>query len=331
MLHTRSASQPEPNRPYPPISPQTFATPEQAGSAPPRADIPAPPRTTAAQPDTPYDYGSPARRVREASVYDGARPARATPRLWLRIPLANPRVTPVLLGVLITIFGLMVLAGGSLSPADRQGLLQDWGAKVNSLIADGEWWRLITATFLHANFVHIALKGYALYVIGIDLEALVGRARFIAIYFVSGLAGSIASFIFSPAMGVGASGAIFGLIGALAIYYGLHRRLFGKIGQIQFWNIIAVIALNIAFGFSGILPVDNSAHLGGLVAGLAMGYVLCPRYIAGKWVMHHVRDVVNANTGPLPWIAAGLLALNLVLVFLVSVILYRAGVVLYIY
>jgi rhomboid protease GluP len=251
--------------------------------------------------------------------------------MWLRIPLQRPLFTYILLAAIAIIFVLMTLSGGSLNATEQERLLVMWGAKVNWLIAAGEWWRLITATFLHAGFLHIALNGYALFLIGTDLEALVGRARFAAIYFISGLAGSVASFTFSSMTGVGASGAIFGLIGALAVYYGLHRRLFGRVGQIQFWNIIAVIVLNVAFGFSGILPVDNSAHLGGLAAGMAVGYVLCPRYRPGRWLSPTLREVVNVNRGFLPWVAATLIAVDVVLMFVISLMLYRMGINLYLY
>ncbi len=261
-------------------------------------------------------------------VYDASTRA---PQMWLRIPLERPLFTYILLATIAVIFVLMTLSGGSLNATEQERLLVMWGAKVNWLIAAGQWWRLISATFLHAGFLHIALNGYALFLIGTDLEALVGRARFAAIYFISGLAGSVASFTFSSMTGVGASGAIFGLIGALAVYYGLHRRLFGRVGQIQFWNIIAVIVLNVAFGFSGILPVDNSAHLGGLAAGMAVGYVLCPRYRPGRWLSPYLREVVNVNRGFLPWVAATLIAVDVVLMFVISLMLYRMGINLYLY
>ena len=239
---------------------------------------------------------------------------------WLRIPLQKPLLTPLMLGVLVGIFFLMTL-----SPQTERLFIAQ-GAKISELVYEGEWWRLITATFLHAGILHMLFNGYALYVIGMDLEAFVGRARFAAIYAISGLAGSVASFIFSPfrVPGVGASGAIFGLIGALGVYFGLHRRLFGKIGQAQFWNIIGVIVLNVALGFSGIFPIDNSAHLGGLLAGAAVGYVLCPRYALGEWSSPEARDVVNVNKSALAWVATALIAAIVVGVFLVALLLIRA-------
>jgi rhomboid protease GluP len=243
-------------------------------------------------------------------------------RQWLRIPLDRPIVTPVLLAILAAIYIPM-----QLFPPVNSLFLQ-WGENQHQLVMQGEWWRLITSTFLHGGFLHILLNGYALYIIGMDLEGLMGKARFAAIYAISGLAGSVASFAFTPAnvISVGASGAIFGLVGALGVYFGLYRRLFGRVGNLQFWNIIIVILLNVGIGFSGIFPIDNSAHIGGLLAGAAVGYVLCPRYTLGGWASPTVRDLVNTNKGPLPWIAATLIGLVVVFAFIVFLLLFQAGI-----
>jgi rhomboid protease GluP len=249
------------------------------------------------------------------------------PRALLRIPGERPVLTLIILASLVAIFLIMTLAGRSINATENDQFLVAWGAKVNSLVVRGEWWRLITATLLHAGFLHIAFNGYALYVIGLDLESFVGRARFAVIYAVSGIAGSVASFAFSPYLvpGVGASGAIFGLIGALGVYFGLNRRIFGRIGQAQFWNIVFVIVLNMGLGFSGIFPIDNSAHIGGLIAGATVGYVLCPRYRLGEWIAPNVREVVNVNKSPLSWLAAAIIAANVVLAFFLVLMLYKSG------
>lgn len=237
----------------------------------------------------------------------------------MRIPTDRPRLTMVLLAIIVLVFVPMLV-----SP-DLELLFVSEGALQKGPILLGEWWRLITATFLHGNLLHIALNGYALYMIGMEVEAFYGRGRFAAIYALSGLAGSVASFIFLPPFtpGVGASGAIFGLIGALAVYFGLNRRLFGKMGQAQFWNILFVIVLNMGIGFSGIFPIDNSAHIGGLIAGAAVGFVLCPRYRVGPWRNPLVREVENVNTGYLPWIATLLIGLSIVVIFLDALVFFR--------
>jgi len=248
--------------------------------------------------------------------------AQRSMRQWLRIPLDRPIITPVLLAILVAIYIPMQLF------PDVNNQFLALGANQNVRVVQGEWWRLITATFLHGNILHIALNGYALYIIGMDLEGLVGKARFAAIYAISGLAGSVASFVFSPAnvQSVGASGAIFGLVGALGVYFGLYRHLFGRVGNLQFWNIIIVIVLNMGIGFSGFFPIDNSAHIGGLLAGAAVGYVLAPRYTLGKWASPTVRDLVNTNKGLLPWIAATFIGLLVVFIFITCLLLFQAGI-----
>ena len=267
--------------------------------------------------------------IPEPPVYLAGHPAYVEAmrprRVWLRIPISRPIVTPLLSVVLVLIYLPMAFF-----PQVDAALL-DWGAKTNPAIAEGEWWRLITAMFLHGSvlgipFLHLVFNVYALYVIGMELEAFIGSARFAAIYFVSGLAGSIASFAFSPQSGVGASGAIFGIVGALGVYFGLHRGLFGRLGQLQFWNIVVVILLNVGLGLSGVLPIDNAAHIGGLLGGIAMGFALCPRYRLGSWRETNVRDIVKATGGALSWLTALLISLDVIFAFYVTLLLYNDGI-----
>ena len=255
----------------------------------------------------------------------------APPQQWLRIPGVRPRITFGLLIVLVVLWLPMVL-----SPQVAEFMVTRF-ALIKGPMIDGEWWRLITATFLHSHeiILHIVFNGYALFMIGMDLESLFGRGRFVAIYAVSALGGSVASFAFSPAFGrgpgaelvqisgVGASGAIFGLIGALAVYFGLHRAMFGKMGQAQFWNIIIVIALNIFIGFSGFFPIDNSAHIGGLLAGALTGFILVPRYHLGRWLNPLVRDVEDINSGPLIWAATAMVAAVIIACYVIALMLFR--------
>src|SRR5215212_1453552 len=102
--------------------------------------------------------------------------AERSARQWLRIPLDRVIITPVLLVILGAIFVPMALS------SDINDLFLEWGANLHIRVMDGQWWRLVTATFLHGGLLHILLNGYALYVIGMDLEGLVGKARFAAIY-----------------------------------------------------------------------------------------------------------------------------------------------------
>jgi rhomboid protease GluP len=151
------------------------------------------------------------------------------------------------------------------------------GAKVTPLIAAGEYWRLLTSMFLHISYMHLFFNCYALFVIGTELERILGWGRFLVIYLLSGLFGSLASYAFSPNLSAGASGAIFGLIGALAAFFTLHRQQLGAWGQRRLINIAILVVINLFLGFTQ-PGIDNMAHLGGLVSGFALGWALAPRY-----------------------------------------------------
>jgi rhomboid protease GluP len=168
---------------------------------------------------------------------------------------------------------LETLAGGS----TNTGVLIRMGAKVTPLIAAGQYWRLFTAMFLHIGLMHIFFNGYALVVLGTELERLLDWGRFLAIYLLSGLMGNLASYAFSPSLAAGASGAIFGLIGALGAFFFRYRERLGAWGRARLGNILFLIAINLAFGF--LYPgIDNLAHLGGLLCGIGLGWALAPRY-----------------------------------------------------
>ena len=128
----------------------------------------------------------------------------------------------------------------------------------------GEYYRLITAAFVHANLAHLLFNMYALWIIGMQLESFIGKTRFLIVYLFSAIAGSLLSVIVTPnAVSVGASGAIFGLLGAL-LYFGYHYRVY--LSSVIKSQIIPVIIINLVLGF--ILPgVDNAAHIGGLIGG----------------------------------------------------------------
>jgi membrane associated rhomboid family serine protease len=140
-------------------------------------------------------------------------------------------------------------------------------------VADGEYYRLLTAAFLHGGPLHLLLNMYALYLFGPPLEAALGRVRFVALYFVAALGGSALSYAFSnPAQpSLGASGAIFGLLGAyLVISLRLHREVTG---------ILVLLAINFAFSFYARGTIDWRAHVGGFLAGsvCALAFVYAPQ------------------------------------------------------
>ena len=145
-------------------------------------------------------------------------------------------------------------------------------------IANGEYWRLFTAMFLHVGILHLAFNGFSLLIFGRLVERAYGHARFLTIYILAGLLGSVASYMLnSIAIAAGASGAIFGVLGALIAYFLIQRRLFGKMGQRNLMGVLFLAAINLFYGFA--TPgIDNWAHLGGFAGGFVLGLPLAPRY-----------------------------------------------------
>jgi len=226
-------------------------------------------------------------------------PATAPDRpVWLQLPTFRPRVTQVLLGILVLVFLFGELRLGGPQSND---MLFNRGAKNNAAILAGEYWRLLTAMFLHAGFLHIAFNGYALLIFGQQVEAFYGPWRFLAIYFIAGLAGSIASFAFSIHDSVGASGAIFGIIGALGAFFFFHRKLLGGAGRAQLLNAVAMIVLNLILGISQSGSIDNFAHIGGLIAGGVAALLLAPRYTPGRALGPDERLLQDRLPAWAPW------------------------------
>ena len=153
-----------------------------------------------------------------------------------------------------------------------------FGAKDNDLILQGQYWRFVTPIFLHANLLHVGLNMLNLAVLGVFLERLVGHMRFLLIYVITGIVSIIASFYFMPQeISVGASGAIFGLVGAYSVFVLMHRRAFRKGGIPALLWLIIVIVGNLSIGFF-VPNVDNYAHLGGLLSGCLLGWWFTPLY-----------------------------------------------------
>ena len=138
------------------------------------------------------------------------------------------------------------------------------GAKVNSLINTGQAWRLLTCAFLHGGLMHIAFNMYALKVIGSEVEYAYGKKKYLFIYLFSVLGGSLFSYLFNAnGISVGASGAIFGLFGAMLIFGFKNRK---NIGKEYMMSIFKVVLINILIGVT-ISNIDNFAHIGGLIFG----------------------------------------------------------------
>jgi rhomboid protease GluP len=199
-------------------------------------------------------------------------------RVAVQMPLSEPRLTYVLLAVIVLI-GLYMF---TLSAGARIQFLTDW-AKINEAIRDGEYFRLFTSMFLHLNLTHLVFNGYALYVLGRDVESLFGTARFALIYFLGGLSGALASFVFTSAPSVGASGAIFAIFGAEMVYFYQHRDLHGAVGQRHLQQLFFIMLLNLGLGFFSTtgatsFRIDNAGHIGGLIGGLVLAWFIGPAY-----------------------------------------------------
>jgi len=151
-----------------------------------------------------------------------------------------------------------------------------YGAKSNTDILNGQLWRLITPVLVHGSGYHLLVNMYSLYAIGPGVEKFFGHTRTLAVYALSGISGSLLSLAFSDGRSVGASGAIFGFLGALGGFLFIHRDAFGRFGQSQLRQIISVALINLAIGF---MPgIDNWGHLGGLIGGIVLSFFLGPRY-----------------------------------------------------
>lgn len=185
------------------------------------------------------------------------------------------KVTGILIGLNVLAFLVCLIIATILGAGFFRNLLNVnpqilyWmGAKHNNaIILHGEYYRLVTSMFLHGGIVHLLFNMYALYILGDFVERIYGTKKYLVIYFVSGIVASIFSLYLSSAMGVGASGAIFGLLGASLVFAYYEKDRIGK-GLIT--NIIVIILLNVFIGLS-MTNIDISAHLGGFVGGALLG------------------------------------------------------------
>jgi rhomboid protease GluP len=142
------------------------------------------------------------------------------------------------------------------------------GMKVNELVYDGQWWRLISSQYVHLSIMHMLFNGYGLYVLGPILEKAYGPRRFFVLYLASGTVGSIASLFFTNGASGGASGAIYGLVGALLVFGWKYREdLPKRVSRSFTTQLLPWVVFSLAIGFLDFLPMDNAAHLGGLAGG----------------------------------------------------------------
>ncbi len=176
-------------------------------------------------------------------------------------------VTYILIGICVAIFILdfLVQVYFAATYDINWSIINEYGMKINSAIAKGQLWRYVTAMFLHGNLMHIGFNMYALFIWGRHIEVLYGRWRFLVIYFMAGILSIAASFAFTSANSLGASGAIYGLFGALFYFRKYDKQLFNKIFGTQ---VFLFVGVSLFLGFT-MTYVDNVAH----IAGLAGGYL----------------------------------------------------------
>jgi rhomboid protease GluP len=193
-------------------------------------------------------------------------PAASGGRRWVTVrpPQVRPTVTYTLIGLTVAVYLLQMASVYLFGGMDYPAAL---GMKANQEILLGQLWRLITPMFLHSNssLLHIGFNMYALYALGPQLERFYGHWRFLLLYLLGGFAGNVASFLLSPEYSLGASTAIFGLIGAEGIFLYRHRQMFGGMAQRALVNIVIVAAVNLIIGLSP--GIDNWGHVGGLLGG----------------------------------------------------------------
>jgi len=198
-------------------------------------------------------------------------------RFWMS---QNPRfVTNILIAINVLVFVILAVVFKTIDFTTGQGQIDllNAGAQYGPLVAQGQIWRIFTAMFLHFSILHIGLNMLSLFFIGPAIEVFYGKWRYLTIYLLSGIVGGIATYFFDPnSLAAGASGAIFGVFGALGVFYFVNRRALGNYGTGAITNWVFWLGLNLVFGFTqpGIGIVD---HIGGLAAGIVLAALLIPK------------------------------------------------------
>ena len=225
-----------------------------------------------------------------------------------KIPKHKPIFTKILLVLILTMFIVEIYFNALYS--DKAIIIL--GAKWNEGIRHGQYWRFITSTFLHGNFFHLFLNMMAIYIFGQELESIFGKIRFILLIFLSSWGATLSSYIFSPNTAIGASGLVFGIIGAtMVFFYKQREELSGAILKFKAMYTIAVI--NLICGF--ILPkIDNYAHIGGLITGMTLSWFISPEYKIEKDETNNKLTVTEKTETPIA--TCGTLLVTLILYFI---------------
>ncbi|PJF36899.1 MAG: hypothetical protein CUN49_03105 [Candidatus Thermofonsia Clade 1 bacterium] len=202
--------------------------------------------------------------------------------LALNLPNRRPLLTYALLTLIVGIFVVQVAYNQVNFP--RGEPITAWGAlNYARVVFLGEHYRLFTAMFLHANEAHLFFNGLALWIFGRSVEATFGALRFALIYFLGGLTGSLASLFFTRGLSVGASGAIFAILGAEMVFLYKNRELLGNAAREQLRSLIVLALLNFGLGLftqvaSTAVSIDNWAHGGGFLGGIVLTWFIGAQY-----------------------------------------------------
>jgi rhomboid protease GluP len=177
-------------------------------------------------------------------------------------------------------------------------IVLSFGAKIREAIAAGQAWRLMTPIFIHIGTWHIFVNMYSLFALGPAVERFFGSTRMLAVYLISGVGGVALSNLLSANASAGASGAIFGLLGALVAFFSQHRTVFGRRGMMQFRHLLIVALLNLMLG---LMPgIDNWGHMGGLLSGALVTYFLGPK-LELHWLSPDAPRLVDRRTWRDTW------------------------------
>lgn len=220
----------------------------------------------ASSPDTEVAVAPPAQNP---PPQQAIRLAPVTRTSWLRQRI----VTFTLMFILLAIYAATALQSQNTDISSEVLIL--WGGQINIAVTQGEYWRLLTAVFLHANLVHVIMNTISLYFIGMAIELFYGKWRYLVIFVLAGLVGNIFTFFLMPPMSlsIGASGGVFGIFGALGAFYLINRRALGRAFPRLVREWLFFLSINLIFGLA-IPNINNIAHFGGLASGFVLGLVL---------------------------------------------------------
>lgn len=220
-------------------------------------------------------------------------PRQPSERLVLNMEQERPIVTYVLIALNVFVF----VVGMSSRSLQQQLFLTGWNDAM-LVFGANEYYRLFSAMFLHGGLAHLLFNMYALYILGSQTEQMYGRWRYLSIYFLGGVTGSVLSAAFGdPEIpSVGASGAVFALLGAQILYFYRYRETLGEFGRGALQQYVVLFVINLFFGFA-VPNIDNLGHIGGFIGGAILGWLLAPKLTAQRGVdyMGNALRVVNVE------------------------------------